>query len=218
MAKITIDCADPNDFTAVTEAAERAAGRCNITYAKQAAAMVDAGTVRSERKAAKQIAEETGEPLETVRTMVKRGKKEMGSGEPKKKPAPSDQPRPHRTYAEVYQATERRMAAAAKYLWDEHPGSEAEKAEALRLILQSIESRISKVEEPADLTPAKAARHEIARNVLKPCAEKAITAAIRVGLDKALHLGDEFSVALSTSAGSGKLLVAEVTFKKIGGT
>ena len=124
----------------------------------------------------------------------------------------------HRTYAEVYQATERRMAAAAKYLWDEHPGTEAEKAEALRLILQSIESKIPKVEEPANLTPAKAARHEIARKILKPCAEKAITVAVGAGLDKALHLGDDFSMALSTSAGSGKLLVAEVTFKKIGGT
>lgn len=92
------------------------------------------------------------------------------------------------------------------------------KRSALLRVRQWIDDQLPNVEEPANLTPAKAARHEIARKILKPCAEKAITAAVGAGLDKALHLGDDFSVALSTSAGSGKLLVAEVAFKKIGGT
>ena len=77
MSRITIDCPDPNDLALIVENAERAAGRCNITYAKQAAALVEAGTVRSERAAAKQIAEETGETVNTVRSMIQRGKSEM---------------------------------------------------------------------------------------------------------------------------------------------
>ncbi|MCJ8501030.1 hypothetical protein [Desulfatitalea alkaliphila] len=77
MARITIDCADPNDFAQIVEKAEQAAGRCNVTYAKQAAALVEAGTVRSERAAAQQIAEETGEPVNTVRAMIQRGKSEV---------------------------------------------------------------------------------------------------------------------------------------------
>jgi Na+-transporting NADH:ubiquinone oxidoreductase subunit NqrF len=80
MPRITIDCADPNDSDLIVE---QAVGRYNVTYAKQALKLVAAGTVKSERQAARQIAEETGEPLETVRTMIKRGKTKMGSGEPK---------------------------------------------------------------------------------------------------------------------------------------
>ena len=80
MPRITIDCVDPNDIDLI---AEQAVGRCNVTYAKQAQGLVAAGTVKSERQAARQIAEETGNPLETVRAMIKRGKTEMSSLEPK---------------------------------------------------------------------------------------------------------------------------------------
>lgn len=83
MAKITIECADPNDLQALTAAAEQAAGRCTIIYAKRAKALVDAGACKSERAAARHIADETGEPIETVRSMIKRGNKKMGAGAPK---------------------------------------------------------------------------------------------------------------------------------------
>lgn len=77
MAKIVIECADPNDFAAIVKAAEKAAGRCDVTYAKQAAALVEAGTVASEHAAAKQIAEETGEIFSTVRKKISRGKSKV---------------------------------------------------------------------------------------------------------------------------------------------
>lgn len=79
MARITIDCADPSDLQALEDAAERAAGRCNIIYARQAQALIEAGTVKSERQAAAKIATETGEPVNTVRSMISRGK-QMDAG------------------------------------------------------------------------------------------------------------------------------------------
>jgi hypothetical protein len=77
VAKIVIECADPNDFEAMIQAAQEAAGKCNITYAKQAEALKEAGVVKSEREAARKIAEETGEPEKTVMSRIYRGKNEM---------------------------------------------------------------------------------------------------------------------------------------------
>jgi len=82
VAKIVIECADPNDFEAMIQAAQEAAGKCNITYAKQAEALKEAGVVKSEREAARKIAEETGENEETVRKRIYRGKTEMGTPVP----------------------------------------------------------------------------------------------------------------------------------------
>ena len=81
MARIILDCADPNDFKSILELAEKAAGRCNVTYANQAQALIDAGTVKSEREAARKIAEETGEPEKTTYTRIRRGKEELHSAE-----------------------------------------------------------------------------------------------------------------------------------------
>ena len=75
MAKMTIECADPNDFKSVLELAEQAVGKCNITYANTAKALVEAGTVKSEREAARKIAADAGEPLSTVRKRIYTGKK-----------------------------------------------------------------------------------------------------------------------------------------------
>jgi len=83
MAKMTIECADPNDFKSVLELAEQAVGKCNITYANTAKALIEAGTVKSEREAARKIAEGTDEPVETVRHRIKEGKKEVGGVSPK---------------------------------------------------------------------------------------------------------------------------------------
>ena len=77
MAKITIDCSDPNDLAALESAIEEAVGKCNVTYFKQAQELQEAGVVLSERAAARKIAEETGEPVPTVRSRIKAGKKEV---------------------------------------------------------------------------------------------------------------------------------------------
>ena len=66
-------------------------------------------------------------------------------------------------------------------------------------------------------TPAQAERRKKARETAKHYAKKALIAAVESGLEKKLHLNDSVTVAYSTSAGSGKILVAEVTFKKIKG-
>jgi hypothetical protein len=92
--------------------------------------------------------------------------------------------------------------------------------EALRKVIAWAEQQLgaSRAADQEPLPPAKAERREKAREVLKPIAERAITAAIEFGLDKTLHINDSFSSAFSTGAGSGRVLVAEVTFKKMNGT
>ena len=82
MAKIVVECSDPNDLDAIEAASEQFVGRCNITYFKQAQAMQDVGSAKSQREAAKKIADETGETFNAVHHRVKRGAKEMGQGGP----------------------------------------------------------------------------------------------------------------------------------------
>ncbi|UCG07113.1 MAG: hypothetical protein JSV83_00190 [Desulfobacterales bacterium] len=84
MTQLVIECSDPNDLAALERAVEESVGKCSITYAKQAKKMQEVGVAKSDRAAARKISEETGEPLESVRTRIRRGKKKMGSGEPKK--------------------------------------------------------------------------------------------------------------------------------------
>lgn len=134
MARITIDCADPSDFTAIAEAAEKAAGRCNITYAKQAAALVDAGTVKSERAAAKQIAYETGESLETTRTRIKRGKIEMGSVEPKPKKDGSACAPEAWIVANVYKGAVSCLHALVRIIAKGHPGEVEDQVDDLVIV------------------------------------------------------------------------------------
>jgi hypothetical protein len=43
MAKIVVECADPNDLKQVEAAVEQAVGKCNITHYKQHLALVEAG-------------------------------------------------------------------------------------------------------------------------------------------------------------------------------
>lgn len=82
MAKIVVECSDPNDLDAIEEATEEFVGRCNITYFRQAQALQDAGTAQSEREASRIIAEGTGESEETVRYHVRQGAKEVVGGQP----------------------------------------------------------------------------------------------------------------------------------------
>jgi hypothetical protein len=77
MAKIMIECGNPNDFSEIVEAAERAAGSCTVTYAKVAQEKIEAGQARSVLDAAKQIAPETGESVQAVRRKIQEGQKKV---------------------------------------------------------------------------------------------------------------------------------------------
>lgn len=77
MAKIMIECGNPNDFSEIVEAAEKAAGSCTVTYAKVAQEKIEAGQARSVLDAAKQIAPETGESVQAVRRKIQEGQKKI---------------------------------------------------------------------------------------------------------------------------------------------
>lgn len=73
MAKIVVECTDPNDLDAIERSVEDFAGRCNVTYFRQAQAMVDAGKATSLHDAADKIADATGETSKTVEHRIYRG-------------------------------------------------------------------------------------------------------------------------------------------------
>jgi hypothetical protein len=77
MAKIMVECSDPNSLSALEEAVDQAAGKCNITYFKQHEAMVEAGTSKSQRESARKIAASTGESEEAARKRIERGRAEV---------------------------------------------------------------------------------------------------------------------------------------------
>lgn len=77
MAKIMIDCANPNDFQEVIKQAEKAVGNCTITYAKRDIELQDKGISSSTRESARIIAEETDESPDAVRMKINRGKKRL---------------------------------------------------------------------------------------------------------------------------------------------
>ena len=80
MAKIVVECSDPNDLEAIEAASEQFVGRCNVTYFKQAQAMQQIGSAKNNLDASKKIATETGETSEAVRHRIRRGKNEVGQG------------------------------------------------------------------------------------------------------------------------------------------
>jgi len=73
MAKMVIECANPNDFAQVAESVEKAAGSCTITYAKQHLEMVYAATSKSITKSAKIISQDSDESEDAVRMKIHRG-------------------------------------------------------------------------------------------------------------------------------------------------
>ena len=77
MAKIVIDCADPNDFAQVVASAERAAGGCTITYAKQHLEMEEKRISGSQRESARIISKDSGETQTAVEHKIRRGLKEL---------------------------------------------------------------------------------------------------------------------------------------------
>lgn len=76
MAKIVVECSDPNDLEAVEAATDQFQGKCNITYFRQAQAMVDAGTATSLKDASRKIANDTRETPGSVEERVYRGRKQ----------------------------------------------------------------------------------------------------------------------------------------------
>ncbi len=76
MAKIVVECSDPNDLDAIEKAAESFIGKCNITYFKQHKGMVDVGVSDSKSESARIIAEDTGETPQAVRHRIQRGENE----------------------------------------------------------------------------------------------------------------------------------------------
>ena len=77
MAKIMIDCANPNDFREVVEQAEKAVRNCIVTYAKRDIELQEKGLSKSTRQSARIIAEETGESPDAVRMKINRGKPQV---------------------------------------------------------------------------------------------------------------------------------------------
>jgi hypothetical protein len=83
MGRLVINCtdADLQDRERLEELLLDAAEEgftCNIEYYEQAQEMIEASSATSERDAARRIAELTGEPFDTVRTRIERGKKDSG--------------------------------------------------------------------------------------------------------------------------------------------
>ncbi len=94
MAKMMIDCSDPNDLKALQEAVERKAGSCSITYARQHQALVDAGRSKSVAESSRIIAAETGETFQAVQHRVHRG---LQREELEKAPPVKDRVQPPKT-------------------------------------------------------------------------------------------------------------------------
>ena len=85
MAKMMVECVDPNDLGAVKSAVEQAVGKCNITYFKHHQELMGAGKSSSQRQSAKIIALETGETPQAVRRRIQKGKAEVAPGGPPQK-------------------------------------------------------------------------------------------------------------------------------------
>ena len=77
MAKIIVECIDPNDLEAIEQVSEQIAGKCNVTHYRTSEAMKKSGAAKSTFDSAKQISEATGEPLGTVRDRISKGEKKV---------------------------------------------------------------------------------------------------------------------------------------------
>jgi len=88
MAKIVVECSDPNDLDAIEKASEQIQGRCNITYFKQHKAMVEVGISKSERESARIIAKDIGETEGAVRRRIQKGKQAVAPVVPLKPKKP----------------------------------------------------------------------------------------------------------------------------------
>lgn len=82
MPKIVVECKDPHDLESVEQAVEDAIGRCNVTYFKQAQAMLEKGVAETITDASRKIAEDTGEHPEAVRDKILRGERDVEGESP----------------------------------------------------------------------------------------------------------------------------------------
>jgi hypothetical protein len=70
---------------------DQVAGRCNVTYFKDAMARIEAGSAASLHDASRQIAEETGETQRAAATRIYRGKKDVARlAQPEPQPPETD--------------------------------------------------------------------------------------------------------------------------------
>lgn len=100
MAKIVVECADPNDLDAVESAAEKFVGKCNVTYFKTHQALKEAGTSESVRQSARIISEDTGESEGAARMRINRGQAEVERLVPRKSETPAHSLSPTDDYQE----------------------------------------------------------------------------------------------------------------------
>ena len=137
MAKIVIDCADPNDFTKVVESAERAAGSCTITYAKQHLEMVKAGTSRGVSESARIISDDSDDTPQAARRKIQRGLCEIAhDGQQESKPLEIGAGRPSKSI-ERFLNKAKSLARLAEKIKKE-PDYEARKQELLKAAAATI--------------------------------------------------------------------------------
>jgi len=91
VAKIVVECGNPNDLKEVEALVEQAVGKCNITYYQQHKGMVEAGASKSKSESARIIAQGTKESPEAVRCRIRRGEKESGQLDQEKSKTPDNQ-------------------------------------------------------------------------------------------------------------------------------
>ncbi len=77
MAKVVVECADPNDLDSIEQAVDQIAGRCNVTYFKQAQALKQTGAAKSTSEAARIISSDTGESEQAARRRIQEGEKKI---------------------------------------------------------------------------------------------------------------------------------------------
>jgi hypothetical protein len=82
--RVVVECAPGIGVEEILKKFADLESKCKVRTAATAMAMVESGAAKSERQAAERIGKETGEPVEAVRTRIKRGKKDLGSTEPTK--------------------------------------------------------------------------------------------------------------------------------------
>jgi hypothetical protein len=77
MAKIMIECPDPNSPDLADIERQVAEKGCRVRYFQDAEALIESGQATSRRDAARQIAESTGEHPSAVETKIRRGEEEV---------------------------------------------------------------------------------------------------------------------------------------------
>jgi hypothetical protein len=138
MAKMMVECSNPNDLKELEAAMEQAAGKCNITHYKQHLGLVEAGKSTSQRDSARIIAAEVGESPAAVEQRIRRGKQKVrqpvADEQVEVATAPTD---PEKEYSEAM-ARAVSVITSLKCIRSTLPGQK----EALQVVLEWIEKRL----------------------------------------------------------------------------